>query len=140
MKRRFIAALVVALAVLFSQGGGFVLAAICPNLRAAKPDTACHKNSPEVVAEHHQADEATGPAFDTAEVRCNHCVVPTRNKREEFVFQQPKPSQRADEQSSAPVVKIEPPSFVQTVSWNAKTQGPPGRTAPLHILLNVFRI
>ena len=135
--------MIVALAVLFSQGGSFVLAAVCPHLRIEQPDNSCHTNSHEVVAEHHQPNEAKGPAFETEEpgIRCNHCVVHSRNKREESVLQQTKTSQRADDQKSAvPVVKVEPPSFLKTVAWSAKAQGPPGHNAPLHLLLNVFRI
>ena len=142
MKRRFVAALIVALAMLFSQGGGFVLAAICPHLRAAKTDNSCHTNLQEVVAKHHQTDEATGDAFQTQQpdVRCNHCVVPSRSKREESILQQTNTSQRADDQKAVPVIKVEPPVFLKTVAWSAKGQGPPGPTARLHILLNVFRI
>jgi hypothetical protein len=143
MKRRFVAASIVALAMLFGQGGGFVLAAICPHLRTAKAVSSCHTNSQEVVAKHHQSEEATGDAFQTQEpdVRCNHCVVPSRSKREESILQQTNTSQRADDQKSAhPVIKVEPPAFLKTVAWSAQGQGPPGPTAPLHILLNVFRI
>jgi hypothetical protein len=139
MKRRFVAALIVALAVVFSQGGGFVLAAICPHLRPEQRVKACHTKSQE----HHQSDETTGPAFETEQpgVRCNHCVVHSRNKREESVLQQTNTSQRADDQKSAvPVVKVDAPAFLKISSWGAKAQGPPGPTAPLHILLNVFRI
>jgi hypothetical protein len=151
MKRRFVAALIVVLAVLFSQGGGHVLAAICPHLRAAEqPENSCHNNSPdkgsEKVAEHHhsehnQPDESQGAAFEPSGVRCNHCVVHSRSKREDPALQQAPVSPRADDQKSAvPVVKLEPPSFLNTIAWNARAQGPPGPTAPLHILLNVFRI
>ncbi len=145
MKRRFVAALIVALAVLFGQSGGLVLAAVCPHLRSAQPEreNACHTNTHEVAAEHHQPEEAKTPAFETAGVRCNHCVVHSRNKREEeSVLQQPNTSQQRDEEhrSAGPIVKLQPPSFSTTIAWAAKAQGPPGPNAPLHILLNVFRI
>jgi hypothetical protein len=147
MKRRFVAALIVALAALFSQGGGLVLAAVCPHLRAEQPDNSCHANSqgtkPQEVAKHHQSAEVARPAFDTLEhgVRCNHCVVHSRSKREESALQQTATSQRADDQKWAvPVSKVEPPSCLRSIAWSAKPQGPPGPTAPLHILLSVFRI
>ena len=147
MKRRFVAALIVVLAVLFSQGGGHVLAAICPHLRAAaqEPEKSCHSNSQKAAQHHHsdhkQVDESQQPAFETTAARCNHCVVHSRGKREEPAVQQAPASPRADDQKSAvPVVKVEPPTFLKAIAWGARAQGPPGPTAPLHILLNVFRI
>ena len=150
MKRRFVAALIVVLAVLFSHGGGHVLAAICPHMRAAQPDNSCHTNShnpsSDEVGEHHQPDhkqveQSHGPAFETTAARCNHCVVHSRGNREEPAVQQAPASPRADDQKSAvPAVKVEPPSLLKTSAWSVRSQGPPGPTAPLHVLFNVFRI
>ena len=142
MKRRFVATLIVALAVLFSQSGGLVLAAICPHLRAEQPDNSCHTES-QTVAEHHQPAEQAGHAFSTegTDVRCNHCVVHSRNKREESALQKAYTPQRADDhKSTVPVLKFAPPSLLKTSAWSKKAQSPPGSTAPLHVLLNVFRI
>jgi hypothetical protein len=158
MNRRFVAALIVALAVLFGQGGGLVLAAICPHLRSEEqPDNSCHSKSrgdvagvagvaevAEVAKHHHQPAEAEpGDAFATEEhdVRCNHCVVHSRSKREESALQQPNTSQRAEDHKVAvPLLKLQPPSSLRSSAWQARAQGPPGPAAPLHVLLNVFRI
>ncbi len=134
--------MIVALAVLFGQGGGLVLAAICPHLRSEKaPDNSCHTKSHEAVAEHHQPDESR-EAFQTSEpdVRCNHCIVHSRNKREESALQQNNNSQRAnDPKVSTSSLAISPP-LLETVVPFAKAHGPPRVTAPLYLLVNVFRI
>jgi hypothetical protein len=147
MKRKFVAALIVALAVLFGQGGGLVLAAFCPHVKAEQPDNACHDaqeaNSQDAVTEHHQTAVPEGHAFESKEsdVRCNHCVVNSRSKREESVLQTTYTPQRADDQKSAVhVYRVEHPSFLKISTWSAQTHGPPGPPAPLHVLLNVFRI
>ena len=143
MKRRFVAALIVALAVLFSQGGGLVFAAICPHLRSQQPDTSCHRDPESVVTEHHRSDEAKGEAFEIREpdVRCSHCVVHSRNKREESLLQQTSTPQRTgDDKPAAPVVKFESTLSIKPVAWSAKAKSPPGHAAPLYLLVNVFRI
>lgn len=143
MKRRFVAALIVALAVLFSQGSGLVFAAICPHLRPQQPDNSCHTDSGSVVTKHHGSDEAKGDVFEVREpdVRCNHCVVHSRTKREELLLQQTNTPQRtAEDKAAVPVVKIESPSCFKPVAWSAKVKSPPGHGAPLYLLVNVFRI
>jgi hypothetical protein len=144
MNRRFVATLIVALAVLFGQGGGLVLAAICPHLRSEQQpeDNACHANSQEVVAEHHESPETKGDAFQTNEpdVRCNHCVVHSRNKREESALQQTNTSQRANDPKVAITFAPVGPSLLKNVAPFAKAHGPPLVTAPLYLFVNVFRI
>jgi hypothetical protein len=139
---------IVALAVLFGQGGGLVLAAICPHLRSEKqPENSCHTksgNDVAEVAEHHQPAAAEqGDAFATEEhdVRCNHCVVHSRSKREESALQQPNTSPHTEDHKIAvPLFKLQSPYSLSSSAWNAKAQRPPGPSAPLHVLLNVFRI
>ena len=143
MKRRFVGALIVALTVLFSQGGVLVWAATCPHARSQQPDTSCHMGSDDANAEHHAPAEAKGEAFQThaPDVRCNHCVVHSRSKREDSALQQTNAPQRASDQKQlVSISKVEPPSFLKPGAWSAAAQGPPGPTAPLHVLLNVYRI
>lgn len=147
MKRRFVAALIVGLAVFFSQGGGLVLAAICPHLRphlrSPQPDNACHTKTPAAVAEHHHENaEAKSEAAEVSEpdVRCNHCVVHSRNKREESTLQQTNTTQRTGDPKVATSFTPAGPALVEIVTPVAKAHGPPGENAPLYLLVNVFRI
>jgi hypothetical protein len=141
MNRRFVAATIVALAVLFSQGGGLVLAAICPHLRSQQ--NVCHGALQQVVTGYHEVAETKADAFETDEsdAACNHCAVHSRTKREDTALQQASTSQRAsDSATSTPPSVVGPPSLSKTVKWVAKAHGPPGANGPLHLLLNVFRI
>jgi hypothetical protein len=143
MKRRFVAASIVALAVFLSQGGGLVLAAICPHLRATQPDNACHtKTAATGAAHHHESAEAKSEASEVGEpdVRCNHCLVHSRNKREESSLQQTNTTQRTGDPKVATSFTPAGPAVVEIVAPVAKAHGPPGETAPLYLLVNVFRI
>ena len=142
MNRRFVAASIVALTVLFSQGGGLVWAAVCPHLRSQKPEHGCHTNSPVRVAEpHHQAAASGGDAVETIErdVRCNHCALHSRTRREEPVLQQPAPQRTSDLKVITNFLPSGVPGL-ETVVAVANAHGPPGATAPVYLLLNVFRI
>jgi hypothetical protein len=139
MKRRLVAIVFVALAVLFCQSGGVVLAAICPHMRAAHES--CHAMAR--VAEMPEMQHASGAAFETSDAgtTCNHCIINLRNKRDDSVVEQANASQRASDVTvSHSLPPGNPPALTSCVTWVAKAHGPPGDNAPLYILLSVFRI
>ncbi len=142
MNRRFVATTIIALADLFSQGGGSALAAICPHLRSLS--NSCHEmQAQETAATHHDVESAQGDAFETTDsaAPCNHCAVHSRTKRDDSTLQPANASQRASDLATpiSPSVTI-PPSLLKTSAWVAKAHGPPRDTGPLHLLNNVFRI
>ncbi len=138
--------MIVALAVLFGQGGGLVLAAFCPHVRVEQPDNACHTNSPanspDAVTEHHQTAAPEGHAFANkgSDVRCNHCFVHSRTRREESSLQQTNTTQRPGASRVATTFTPTGPALLEAVDPVTKAHGPPGLTAPLYLLVNVFRI
>jgi hypothetical protein len=147
MNKRFVAVTMLALAVLYSQGGGTVLAAICPHLRSL--NNTCHDMA--AGTEHHtmshapaetSSEPAKGDAVEANDpgMFCNHCAVRTRNKRDESVLQQPNLTQRgSDVITLTPLFIVAyPPAHAAT--WVARAHGPPGSNAPLHVLINFFRI
>jgi hypothetical protein len=139
MKRRFVAIVLVTLAVLFCQKGGVVLAAICPHLRAQHES--CHAMSRAV--ESPEMQHASGAAFETSDagLTCNHCVVTAGNKRDDSAMQEANASQRASDVAvSHSLPTANPAALTKAVTWVAKAHGPPRDTAPLYLLLNVFRI
>lgn len=143
MNRRFLAATILALAVLFSQGGGLVLAAICPHLRA-QHGASCHENTQKKVV-HHQEMAPAGDAevFQSEEtaVSCNHCAIHSRTKRDDSALQ---PTNTLQRESDPPVLisfrLVEPASVLTAPAWSTRAHGPPLDTGPLHLLHNVFRI
>lgn len=143
MNGRFVATAIIALAVLFSQGGGSVLAAICPHLRSLT-NNKCHEmQAPEVTDSHHEPERAEGAAFKTtgSSAACNHCAVHSRTKRDDSTLQPANASQRASDLTiSIPESMAFPSSLSKTIAWVAKAHGPPRASGPLHLLNNVFRI
>jgi hypothetical protein len=140
MNRRFITG-IIALAVLFSQSGGSVFAAICPHLRAA--NNTCHEMAQASNADHHQATHSEGDVFETDETAasCNHCAVHSRTRRDDSALQETSVIQRANDLTVAAASSTVSPVFFSTnITPVVRAHGPPGATAPLHILLNVFRI
>lgn len=147
MNRRFLAATILALAVLFSQGGGLVLAAICPHLRA-QHGASCHENKHENSAHYHHMGHEMAPAggdevFESEEtaISCNHCAIHSRTKRDDSALQSTSILQReSDPPASISFHVVEPQSLLSTPAWSTKAHGPPVDTGPLHLLHNVFRI
>src|SRR5690349_13400291 len=111
MKRRFVAVIIVALAVLFCQSGAVVLAAMCPHLRA--PHQMCHGMVATVSADETQPPNAE--AFQTSESRvaCNHCVIPAGTKRDDAILQEANSAQRASDLSvSLSISAVNPPALL----------------------------
>jgi hypothetical protein len=138
MKRRFLAVIIVALAVLFCQTGGVVLAAMCPHLRASSHQI-CH--GMVTASESHEMQHANAFQTSNSGAACNHCVVPAGNKRDDAALQEANSAQRASDVTvSIPLVIGTPPALLKTVTGVAKAHGPPRHTGALYVLINVFRI
>jgi hypothetical protein len=142
MNRRLVATAIIALAVLFSQGGGSALAALCPHLRSL--NNSCHETqAQDVAANHHELERPNGHAFDSTDsaAPCNHCAVHSRTKREDCALQPANTSQRASDLTTAVSLSITgPPSLLKSIAWMAKAHGPPRDSGPLHLLNKIFRI
>jgi hypothetical protein len=146
MNRRFVATTILALTVLFSQGGGTVLAAICPHLRSLT--SSCHDMGEQQMdhAMDHMgvvtAQGATGDAVETNDstAPCSHCAVHSRNRRDDSALQYPTVVQRTDDVTTSSPLVIAASPAVETVNWMAKSHGPPGNNQHLHLLISVFRI
>jgi hypothetical protein len=139
MNRRFVGISIGALAVLFCQSGGVVLAAICPHLRSQHET--CHGMVSAV--EPHELQHASGNAFESIDsgAVCNHCAVYARNKRDDSALEQTNASQRTSDLNVALLsTTADPPANLKSVTWVAKAHGPPRDAGPLYVLINVFRI
>lgn len=137
MKRRFVAVVIVALAVVFCQSGGVVLAAMCPHLRAAH--ATCH--GMVAAVESHEMQYANAVQASDSGAVCNHCVVPAGNKRDDAALQGTNSAQRADDLTVSNTLAIaSSPALLKAVTWVAKAHGPPRDAVALYVLINVFRI
>src|SRR5689334_1483504 len=132
MKRRFVAVIIVALAVVFCQSGGVVLAAMCPHLRA--PHETCHG----MMAAVHSHDTRDANVLQTSDngAVCNHCVVPAGNKRDDSVLQETNSVQRANDLTLSTALATPGSSaLLRTVTWVAKAHGPPRDAVALYVLI-----
>lgn len=139
MKRRFIAVIIVALAVLFCQSGATVLAAMCPHLRATHET--CH--GMVAAVESHEMQHANAYAFETSDTgaTCNHCVIHASNKRDDTALQEANSAQRTTDLTvSTTLATASAPALLRTGAWVAQAHGPPRDADPLYVLINVFRI
>ena len=144
MNKRFVTTATIALAVLFSQGGGSALATICPHLRSLTLNNSCHEmQTQEMADKHHERARADGEAFETSDstAPCHHCAVHSRTRRDDSTLQPLNASQRASDLTIAVAPAVAgPPSLLGTNAWIANAHGPPCDSGPLHLLNNVFRI
>lgn len=137
MKHRFVAVIIIALAVLFCQSSGVVLAAICPHLRA--PHQTCHGMVGAVESHETQHADAFETSYSGA--ACNHCVIPAGNKRDDSAPQEANSAQRASDLTvSFSPATANSSANAKAVTWVAKAHGPPRDAGPLYVLINVFRI
>jgi hypothetical protein len=148
MQMRLVTAIAIVCGLLFTQGGNYVLAALCPHLQAN--ETACASKPEHASASHHDIDEAQPSResrksdvlqIENQRADCSHCVVHSRTRRDERAVRKALVWQRTDYQNTAVIVPaIHSADVSKSTSWAAKSHGPPEVSVPLHVLINVFRI
>jgi hypothetical protein len=156
MHKRLLAITFLGGALLFSQGGSFLIAALCPHLRSGQ--VSCNKHSSESTMSEMSDDEMGHMAMDSmdesASTRdpnavalgepiglCSHCAMHSRTVP-------PAVSLREIEASKRSGTFVTPDVLPQVVSvemrylaiFTSRAHGPPGETTPRHILINIFRI
>ena len=146
-------------ALLFSQGGVLLIAALCPHLRFTAPSC----NTPKVQSsamdhsqmDHHATDIHHAPpqAFNAdasdvdgvigpGEQTCSHCIIHARSTSN-VVFVRTADIGKQSPDLELPLgVSVDPPIASATVAaLMPREHGPPGKAKrPKHILINTFRI
>ena len=154
MHKRFLATTVRAAALLFSQGGNFLIACLCPHLRSGL--TSCEMQVTQPVASHQHTDHmqmesmktestseqsADGNSFGPPNEPCKHCAVHSRRAPDAISLREAEAAKRSGQLTLPLIVSTTvsvPTSFVAILS--ARAHGPPGEPTPRHILINIFRI
>ena len=153
MYKRFLTTTVIAVALLFSQGGKFLVAAFCPHLQSAM--TSCNPHPEHVMShedmgqmemdsmEHEPASkpDLNAVALSQPTVPCPHCALHSSATSNNASLKEAGAAKRSGDLNN-PLTS----SIVATVSSSLVTvltlraHGPPGKTTPRHILINIFRI
>lgn len=154
MPKRFLVTTVLAAALLFSQGGTLLVAALCPHLQSGMGScetplaeaTMSHEDmghmemgsmeheipanpDPEAVA----LGEPTGP--------CSHCAVHSRTNPNIASLRVTEAARRSGA-LNFPIhfYGVAPITVAPVAVLTSRAHGPPGDQTPRHILINIFRI
>ena len=159
MHRRFLAATLLAVALLFSQGVNFLVGVLCPHIRSAA--ASCDAQVSETEMSHegmshdamgHAAMDSIGnepaaqqnneaDALGQPTKPCSHCAVHSRSTPNAVSLRQTDTPKRSTDLTIPltvlSVVSVAPSSAEAVTS---RAHGPPGELRPKYILINIFRI
>ncbi|MGI8835727.1 MAG: hypothetical protein ACR2H4_03700 [Pyrinomonadaceae bacterium] len=154
MHKRFVANTVLGIALLFSQGGTFLVAALCPHLQSGMPS--CETKLAEPAMSHEdmghmgrvemEQEPASQPNVYVATLGqpigpCSHCAVHSRTSPNTASLRQAEAAKRsADLNIPLQVSRVAPAAASPVAVLTSRAHGPPGDPTPRHILINIFRI
>jgi len=157
MNQRVIATIIIAVALLFSQGGKFLVAAFCPHLQSAM--ASCSTQPAEHVMSHedmghmemsshmeidsseHEPSSRPGAVLSQPVVPCPHCALHSGTTSNTASLKETDVVKRSGDLRNpltCSMVAAVSSSLVAVLTLRA--HGPPGKTTPRHILINIFRI
>jgi hypothetical protein len=158
MLKRFPITLLLGLALLFSQGGVLLVAALCPHLRLSAPICDMPKMEPEMdhsQMAHHGTDNPDIPLLAAnaesndadrvighSEQSCSHCVIHSRSTSNVVLVRTADISKRSPN-LKVPLSVVVPPPIgpIMIGAVTPRDHGPPGKAnRPKHVLINTFRI
>ncbi len=151
MNKRFLATIVLAVALLFSQGGNFLVAALCPHLQSGMASCKTQLAEPTMSQEdmgHMGMEHATAPNLDPDVVAlgqpigpCSHCAVHSRTNPNTASLRETEAAKRSvDLNIPLPFSRVSPVSVPPVSVLTSRAHGPPGEPTPRYILINIFRI
>jgi len=151
MSKRLISTTLLSFALLFAQGGSFLIASLCPHLHTGI--MRCDMPAQEPAMDHHQMAgmpmdqesaksplNSDAPAVDQPTGTCTHCAVHSRTTSNAYSVRHVEAAKRAA--SLAVPMSHRPELLLIQVQQRltARSHGPPGNTVSRHILIDVFRI
>lgn len=153
MQQRFLATTVLTAALLFSLGGNFLTAALCPHLRSTQ--AACEPHAAEPAMSHEgmgdmhvesMEEPVSNPDLNAIALGqpiqpCSHCAAHSRTTPNAVSQREIEASKRSGNiaipDAVPTVVSVNPLSVAVVTS---RAHGPPGTAIPRHILINIYRI
>ena len=156
MHKRFLTTIVLATALLFSLGGNFLIAALCPHLRSAQ--VSCHAPIAESQMSHDDMGDMEMDSMDSMNESaanpdpnavaigepiglCPHCAVHSRTTPNAVSLQEIEGSKRLGSFAIPnTVAKLGCVETSPVAVSTSRAHGPPGETTRRFILINIFRI
>ncbi|MGI9067967.1 MAG: hypothetical protein ACR2HX_16395 [Pyrinomonadaceae bacterium] len=151
MHKRFLAHTVLGIALLFSQGGTFLVAALCPHLQSGMAScetqlavpTMSHEDMGHMGMEHEPVSNVSADALAVGQPigPCSHCAVHSRTNPNPNSLRETETPKRSVELSiPLQVSRVAPVAASPVAVLTSRAHGPPGDPTPRHILINIFRI
>jgi len=151
MDKRFLATTVLAVALLFSQGGNFLVAAFCPHLQSGMASCKTQLGAAPMSHEHmahmemaqQPASNRNPDAIALGEPigPCSHCAVHSRTTPNTASLREAKPAKRSiDLNIPTQISRVAPVAASPVSALTSRAHGPPGEHTSRHILINIFRI
>ena len=154
MHKRFLAITVLTAALLFSQGGNLLIAALCPHLQSGM--ASCETPPAEASMSHEdmghgghmemETEPATQPDSNASALgqpidACSHCAVHSRTTPNAVSLRATEVAKRSIDFNIPLNVSRVATAIVSPVAvLSSRAHGPPGEARPRHILINIFRI
>lgn len=141
-------------ALLFGQGGSFLIAALCPHLSTGVMQCDA-RGQGSVVDHHHMVDMEMEPqsgklpnnldvtAFNLLPEKCGHCSVHSGTTSSSLIsIRHIETSKRATDLTVPLLLKASEPTTIQVSleRLTGRSHSPPGDAVPRYILIDVFRI
>jgi hypothetical protein len=156
MHKRFIATTVLGVALLFSQVGNFLVAALCPHLQSGAGSCQTQVAEPAMSHEdmghtgHMEMEQETVPnpdpdadavAMGQSHGPCLHCSVHSSRTPTSASPRETEPAKRSiDPTIPVHLSRVAPPPLNPVAVLTSRAHGPPGEATSRHILISIFRI
>lgn len=151
MDMRFLATTVLAAALLFNQGGNFLVAALCPHLQSET--ASCELPPAETIESHEEMGHAgvehpsafnpdpNAVAVDRGNGPCSHCAVHSgKNTKPASLRETEAPKRSAELSIPLDFSTVAPVIVGPAAVLTSRAHGPPGKSTTRYILISVFRI
>ena len=159
MHKRFLATTVITTALLFSQGGSLLVAALCPHLQSGMASCEAeasaskgghegmshgdmgHMGHAEMKHEHGSRANPDALALTQPVDPCQHCSVHSRKNQNTVSLRETEAAKRStDLYIPLEFSQIARLSVGAVPVLTSRAHGPPGDSTRRHILINIFRI
>ena len=153
MYKRFLATIIITVALLLSQGGNFLVAALCPHLESATASCKTHPAEPKMSHEHmghtgmgeteHENTAQPNPnavAVSESSIPCLHCASHSGATSTSASLKETDAARRSDQITNPHTVSLATVASSIVPQPTFRAHGPPGMTTPRHVLIHVFRI
>lgn len=153
MHKGFVAATVLGVALLFGQGGNFLVATLCPHLRLSL--ASCESQLAVPSMSHEEMDhkqthpteskpaeqDPDGIVLSQPSGESTHCAVHSR-KTSDFVSLRNAEAAKRSGDLAVPLVfsSVVPVAVTPVALLGSRAHGPPGEQSSRYILINIFRI